>query len=73
MVLVGATDDREGNRMNTPLNEADLIEITHITARTPTPGDHDVREPDPYCFGDDPCVCVQIKAAREDERRRTQS
>jgi len=54
----------------TPLSEADMIEMAHISAQTPTGGRHDIADPDPYCFGDDPCACVQVKAAREDERRR---
>jgi hypothetical protein len=67
---VGSSDDTEGDRVMTPLSESDMIEIAHISAQTPTPGQHDIADPDPYCFGDDPCACVQIKAAREDERRR---
>ena len=51
-------------------SEFDLIEQAHLDAKAPTRGQHDVVVPDPYCFGDDPCVCVQLKAAREDERRR---
>lgn len=51
-------------------SEFDLIEQAHITAQAPTRGEHEVAVPDPYCFGDDPCVCVQLKAAREDERQR---
>lgn len=51
-------------------SEFDLIEQAHITAQAPTRGKHDIAKPDRYCFGDDPCVCVQLKAAREDERRR---
>ena len=51
-------------------SEFDLIEQAHLDAKSPTPGEHDVAVPDPYCFGDDPCVCVQLKAAREDERQR---
>ena len=51
-------------------SEFDLIEQAHLDAKSPTHGEHDVVVPDPYCFGDDPCVCVQLKAAREDERNR---
>jgi hypothetical protein len=51
-------------------SEFDLIEQAHLDAKSPTRGEHEVAVPDPYCFGDDPCVCVQLKAAREDERRK---
>lgn len=51
-------------------SEFDLIEQAHLDAKAPTRGQHDVVVPDPYCFGDDPCVCVQLKAAREDEHNR---
>ena len=27
---------------------------------------HDVAEPDPFCYGDDPCVCEQLALARAD-------
>ena len=54
-------------------SEWDAIEEAHLLAARPTPGEHDVEEPDPYCFGDDPCVCIQIKAARENERQRLTS
>ena len=67
---VGSSDDTEGDRVMTPLSESDMIEMAHISAQTPTGGRHDIADADPYCFGDDPCACVQIKAAREDERRR---
>lgn len=52
------------------MSEFDLIEQAHLAAQAPTRGEHDIAKPDRYCFGDDPCVCVQLKAAREDERQR---
>ena len=42
-----------------------LIDWTHKMAQTPSPGDHDIEPPHPYCFGDDPCVCIQLYAADE--------
>ena len=56
--------------MNSFFSEFDLIEQAHLAAQAPTRGQHDIAKPDRYCFGDDPCVCVQLKAAREDERRK---
>ena len=55
-------------------SEADAIAWVHQMAKTPTPGDHEVAEPHPYCLGDDPCCCVQLIAAeqtaRADEREK---
>jgi hypothetical protein len=31
---------------------------------------HDLDPPDEFCHGDDPCVCLQIRDARADERRK---
>lgn len=31
---------------------------------------HDVAEPDPFCYGDDPCVCEQLALARADALKR---
>ena len=41
------------------------IDAVHRMAATPSPADHDVPDPHPYCFGDDPCVCIQLIAACE--------
>lgn len=49
-------------------SEADAIAWVHQMAKTPTPGDHEVAEPHPYCLGDDPCCCVQLIAACETAR-----
>ena len=55
-------------------SEADAIAWVHQMAKTPTPGDHEVTDPHPYCLGDDPCCCVQLIAAeqtaRADEREK---
>ena len=55
-------------------SEAEAIAWVHQMAKTPTPGDHEVAEPHPYCLGDDPCCCVQLIAAeqtaRADEREK---
>lgn len=55
-------------------SEADAIAWVHQMAKTPTPGDHEVADPHPYCLGDDPCCCVQLIAAeqtaRADEREK---
>lgn len=59
--------------MNREHSEWDAIDEIHLRASKESPGRHDVAEPDPYCFGDDPCVCLQIKAARENERQRLTS
>lgn len=56
--------------MNPEYSEYDAIHEAHAIALTPTRGEHEVNEPDPYCWGDDPCVCVQLKAARENERNK---
>lgn len=56
--------------MNPEHSIYDAIHEAHAIASTPTRGEHDISDPDPYCWGDDPCVCVQLKAAREDERNR---
>ena len=49
-------------------SEADAIAWAHQMAKTPTPGDHEVADPHPYCLGDDPCCCVQLIAACETAR-----
>lgn len=49
-------------------SEADAIAWVHQMAKTPTPGDHEVAEPHPYCLGDDPCCCVQLIAAEQTAR-----
>ncbi len=49
-------------------SEAEAIAWVHQMAKTPTPGDHEVAEPHPYCLGDDPCCCVQLIAASETAR-----
>ena len=49
-------------------SEADAIAWVHQMAKTPTPGDHEVADPHPYCLGDDPCCCVQLIAACETAR-----
>lgn len=49
-------------------SEAEAIAWVHQMAKTPTPGDHEVAEPHPYCLGDDPCCCVQLIAAEETAR-----
>ena len=57
-------------------SEAEAIAWVHQMAKTPTPGDHEVADPHPYCLGDDPCCCVQLIAAeqtaRADEREKHQ-
>jgi hypothetical protein len=30
---------------------------------------HHTDNPDPLCYGDDPCICEQLKMARKEERR----
>lgn len=42
-----------------------LVDWAHKMAQTPSPGRHDVDPPHDYCFGDDPCVCIQLYAAQE--------
>lgn len=49
-------------------SEAEAIAWVHQMAKTPTPGDHEVAEPHPYCLGDDPCCCVQLIAAEQTAR-----
>lgn len=49
-------------------SEAEAIAWVHQMAKTPTPGDHEVADPHPYCLGDDPCCCVQLIAACETAR-----
>ena len=49
-------------------SEADAIAWVHQMAKTPTPGDHEVADPHPYCLGDDPCCCVQLIAAEQTAR-----
>ena len=49
-------------------SEADAISWVHQMAKTPTPGDHEVADPHPYCLGDDPCCCVQLIAAEQTAR-----
>lgn len=49
-------------------SEADAIAWVHQVAKTPTPGDHEVADPHPYCLGDDPCCCVQLIAAEQTAR-----
>ena len=44
------------------------IDRVHAMAATPSPADHEADPPHPYCFGDDPCICVQLIAACETER-----
>jgi hypothetical protein len=50
-------------------SEADAIAWAHQMAKTPTTGDHEVADPHPYCLGDDPCCCVQLIAACENDGR----
>ena len=50
--------------------DREAIESFHRMAKFPTVARHEVEDPDPYCFGDDPCVCLMLMAAREDERTR---
>ena len=47
------------------MNNRQLIDWAHRIAATPSPGEHDMDPPHPYCFGDDPCVCIQVYAAEE--------
>jgi len=64
----------KGEVMGLIESEAEAIAWAHQMAKTPTPGDHEVADPHPYCLGDDPCCCVQLIAAeqtaRADEREK---